>query len=607
MRTRWIELIDAARLERRFSKDEIFEFYLNQVPFAHEVRGMVSESEALFDRSLSLLTKKELLCLAVLIRAPSGFEPVTPAQKRALERRVIGLAKSLLEQGELSQQEFDAMVSSEVRFSNHKAGSVPAEHFLQFVARTDTRPRTPSERIRTTLDSETQRKVSAILKARLQDMKSRNVSSGAVLAVDNESGEVRVWAGESTDRAVREIDPILTPRQPGSALKPFLYTIALEKGWTASTILDDAPLAKAVGIGLKQYRNYSGTHYGPIPLRAALGNSLNIPAIETIDFIGRDTFYRRLHALGFTSLVQSPDFYGDGLALGNGEVTLYELVRAYLVLANRGRSKPIKMIDEPVTLGSFSNNQLFSEDAVSLMGHILSDPYARRLEFGVGSLLSFPVQTAVKTGTSTDYCDAWAVGYSARYTVGVWMGNLNRSPMIEITGSLGPALILRAVFAELERKGDSRPLYLSPNLVQRKICRITGKLAGDHCPTVSEWYRKGAAPTEPCTGEHEASTTKKKPQDIEGPHIVLPTPGLRLAKDPRIPDELQMFPLTISTNRPPQSVSWIVDGSLVSTTGEGITKFLWPVSRGDHEVKASIVLGTGHDRIETDPIRFYVR
>ncbi len=176
-----------------------------------------------------------------------------------------------------------------------------------------------------------------------------------------------------------------------------------------------------------------------------------------------------------------------GLALGNGEITLLELVQAYTVLARQGTYRPLKflMAEEP---RPEDTRRIYSAETASLIGNILSDPEARRLEFGNGSLLRFPVQTAVKTGTSSDYRDAWAVGFNHDFTVGVWIGNLDHDATDGITGANGPALILRSVLAELNRYQDTRPLYLSPRLVKAEICRDTGLKADGHCTSLSEWF-----------------------------------------------------------------------------------------------------------------------
>jgi penicillin-binding protein 1C len=235
---------------------------------------------------------------------------------------------------------------------------------------------------------------------------ANEVTNGAVLIVDHLSNEVLAWVNGgnlSEDWPGSRLDGVTTPRQPGSALKPFLYALALEKGWTAATLIDDSPLAMPVGSGLHSYRNYSRVHYGSVRLRVALGNSLNIPAVRTAQFIGPANFLERLTRLGFRSLSQHPDYYGDGLALGNGEVTLLELVQAYASLARQGVFRPLETV---LHAPEETPRRVFSEEVSTLIANILSDPEARRLEFGHGNLLRFPVQTAVKTGISA----AWDAG-----------------------------------------------------------------------------------------------------------------------------------------------------------------------------------------------------
>lgn len=234
-------------------------------------------------------------------------------------------------------------------------------------------------------------------------------------------------------------------------------------GWTAATMLDDAPLEEAVGFGLHAYHNYSRNHYGLISVREALGNSLNIPAVKTLHTIGTENFLHFLDRIGIKSLAAHPNQYGGGLALGNGELSLFELVQAYTVMARMGDYKPLSVLENEY-LANHSQSVL-SEDVAGVITHILSDPGAREKEFGRNSVLNFSEPAAVKTGTSRDYRDAWALGFNDKFTVGVWMGNLDYTEMHEVTGSSGPALVLRSVFTELNRNRDVRPLFLSPQLI----------------------------------------------------------------------------------------------------------------------------------------------
>ncbi|MCP5111845.1 MAG: penicillin-binding protein 1C, partial [bacterium] len=450
------------------------------------------------------------------------------------------------------------------------------------------------------LDGSLQKRVQQLLDSQIASLASRRVADGAALVVDHRTDEVLAWvnAGGFSDRAGGHIDKVLMRRQPGSALKPFAYALALERGWTAATLIDDAPLIESVGHGLHSFRNYSRHYYGPIRLREALGNSLNVPAVLAAQFTGRSELLERLHLLGFESLTQHPDFYGDGLALGNGEVTLFEMVQAYAALARAGEFRRLVWhLDDFGPRG----RTVFSPEVSSVIAHILSDPGARRREFGASSVLNLPVQTGVKTGTSNDYRDAWALGFSDRYTVGVWMGNVDQRPMHEVTGSLGPALVLRAIFAELRRHQQSKPLFVSRKLVPRHICTKTGELASERCPTVPEWFRPDRAPRVKCTAhtDHQDHARKAPTAPVR---LESPTPGLHIALDPRIPDELEGFAFRISAGPDPRRVEWILDDEVIAAT----PTFLWRPTRGTHTARARVWI-MDREPIETDPVPFVVK
>jgi len=592
--SRWLEGIEAGRLEAKFSKSEIFEFYLNQVPYAGRRRGVSQAARYFFDRDPDTLSFKEMLALVVMVRAPSRLD--VRNKPDGLARSIGGLAARLLKGGIIDAAGY-AMIGTDALEIKTADLSVQADHFVhhlfQISAPADRRNRL---RLQTTLDSGLQHTVQTILDNRLKDLKAQGAANGAVLIIDHQRNEVLAWVNSGsclTEIPESWIDAVTTPRQPGSTLKPLLYALALERGWTAATLVDDQPLAEAVGRGLHAYHNYSRTYYGPLRVREALGNSLNIPAVRAVQFVGVAMFLDCLHDLGIRSLEQHPDFYGDGLALGSGEVTLLELVQAYTALAGQGIYRPLKyLMDEVPRQGA---RRIFSAETASLIGSILSDPEARRLEFGGGSLLRFPVQTAVKTGTSSDYRDAWAVGYNACFTVGVWIGNLNHRATDGITGSNGPALILRTVFAELNRHRETRPLYLSPRLVKTEICRDSGLPADGRCPAVSEWFVPGTEP-------------KSRPsRSPEAPPVYLqyPTPGLQLAMDPRIADDQEAFVFRLANLNTNSEVNWYVDGKLAATTPGA--EYLWPLQRGVHSVNARITRDDTGQSQETPRVSFTVK
>ncbi|MGD8293776.1 MAG: transglycosylase domain-containing protein [Desulfobacterales bacterium] len=593
--SRWLEGIEAGRLEKVFSKKDIFEFYLNQIPYAGQRRGLVQAARDFFDRDLDTLSFKEMLALVVMVRSPVRLD--VRKNPTALARSTMQLAGRLFKYGVLDKGQHASLCQADIRI---REASLPvtADHFVQYLQQMQP-PATfrSSGRWRTTLDTGVQHIVQTILDHRLMDLKNRGARNGAVLVVDHWQNEVLAWANSGAhhkDVASSWFDAVITPRQPGSTLKPFLYALALSKGWTAATLVDDSPLSEPVGRGLHAYHNYSRMHYGLIRVRQALGNSLNIPAVRAIQFVGVESFLDCLHQLGIRSLQQHPDYYGDGLALGNGEITLLELVQAYTVLARQGIYRPLRFLMDEIPRQEDSN-RIFSAEIASLIGNILSDPEARRLEFDDGSLLRFPVQTAIKTGTSSDYRDAWAIGFNHGLTVGVWIGNLDHEATEGITGANGPALVLRSIFAELNHHRESRPLYLSPLLVKAEICRDTGLTADGNCASTSEWFVAGSGP-----GTKTVSAENAQPVFLRHP-----SEGMQLAMDPRIPDDQEAFVFKLANLPHYQPVDWYVDGRWVASTSGG--KYLWNLQPGPHTVSASVPQTDSGACITTPEVNFLVK
>jgi len=590
--SRWIEGWEARALERRFTKDEILEFYLNEVPYAANRRGVQQAASYYFARDLGTLSRKEMLALAVLVRAPTRFDLLRDpsASEGAIER----LADALVEGGVLPLAERDGVLAAPLVLESPRL-AVAAPHFMQHArAELLASGAAVAPKVATTLDARLQATVQRLLDERMRHLQSQQVGNGAVLAVDHTTGEVLAWVvagGGDADGPASYIDAVTTPRQPGSALKPFLYALALDRGWTAAETIVDEPLIEQTSGGLHSYQNYSRRFYGPVALRDALGNSLNIPALKTLQYVGTERYLATLRDLGFDGLTNHPDFYGDGIALGSGAVTLLELVQAYAALANGGIYRPLATLAND--RGVAAPRRVYSAEAASLVANILSDPDARALEFGRDSVLSFPVQTAVKTGTSSDYHDAWAVGFDYRYTVGVWMGNLDRTPSDGVTGSIGPALVLRSVFAELTRSADTRPLYLSPLLARQSVCvPMPLRRDTDECLRRDEWFMRG---TEPAAGARTAAAVPIR--------FSRPTPGLQLAYDPRLPAAAQQFEFALQGVESTDRVVWEVDGREADAAA---ATYRWPVAKGDHRVAATVWRG---DVVLADlrPVEFLVK
>mgnify|MGYP000848163638 CR=1 FL=1 len=608
--SRWLEGLEAAELERRFTKNDILEFYLNQVPYERRRRGILQAAQLYFGRAPSTLRPAEILALAVLVRAPALLS--RPQRGDELQRAVWRLATRLSSAtaDEVTKRR-DLLVTLPPPAALHLP--VAADHFLRYVQGQEMAGADAAV-VRTTLDPALQARVQEHLQQHLDTLRRFDVHNGAALVVDHQRDEILCWvsaAHREAEHPSQWLDGVTSPRQPGSTLKPFLYALALDSGYTAATLLEDAPLSGQVGDGLHPFRNFSRRHYGPLRLRQALGNSLNVPAILAIRHTGVDNFLQRLHQAGMNSLHFPAEHYGEGLALGNGEVTLLELVGGYATLARGGLFRPLHASDNGPTNGR-GRLAVFSPEAASLIADILADPQARRLEFGDGSILRFPVETAVKTGTSNDHRDTWALGFDSRYTAGVWMGNLDGRSTLGLTGAGGPALILRAIFAELQRQGEPRPLWRSPRLARHLICLESGAKAGAHCPRGEELFMPGTAPEGPCPLAHEtgsatlATATRGKSQGNE-PQLLQPTPHLLLAMDPHIPDHLEAYALRLSPDQGAThgEVEWLVDNRVVGISPPGEDSFLWHLSPGNHQAMARV--HRGKDVLESAAVAFTVR
>ncbi len=607
---KWLEGVEAMQLERNYSKADILEFYLNQLPYAANRRGVLQAARYYFDRDLSTLTHKEILALAVLARAPSSYDlyrhvrkssSTTPEKSLANATAKTNLAINRLAEFLYQQQQLSATELAEIKQEPFNlqtpAPPVNASHFVNYVRQHFPAAAKPGESLRTTLDANVQNTVQNIVDDRLKNLENLGVHNAAVLVVDHRSGQILAWVigGANSGNSSRpvpgyKIDAVTAPRQPGSALKPFLYTLALEAGWTPATIIDDSPYSEAIGNGMHRFKNYSSGYYGKVTLREALGNSLNIPALHTIRFVGAGKYLATLHALGFTSLNKSADIYNEGLALGNGEVSLLELVQAYATLANHGIFQPLHFLLDHDS--SRRPQRIFSDEAASLIANILSDSAARRLEFGENSVLNLPVQTAAKTGTSTDYRDAWTVGFNYRYVVGVWMGNLDRNPMNGVTGVIGPALVMRSIFADLNQNQQTAALYLSPKLIAENICIKTNSESG--CLPSTEYFINGTQPS-PSAGSKTPESSSIK--------FTLPTPGLQIAIDPRIPQAQQKLKFQLNGVAAGSEVAWVLNGKILGKTHSDY--YLWPLQKGKHQLSAAI---NNQGQIkELSPISFLVK
>ena len=504
-----VEMWHALRLEISLSKDEIITQYLNRIPYGNQTFGINAASRFYFDKPPSHLSLAEAAFLAGLPRGPSIYNPhrhYPLAQKRQQE-----VLQRMLNKGMITQEEYRRafkeplnLVAPEISFR--------APHFCDFVlSRISLKERENISSIRTTLDYQLQKDVEILLKNYVQSLKKWEVTNAAVLVMDNERSEVLCFVGSADffdPYHSGQVSAVTSLRQPGSALKPFTYALALEQGMTPATLISDTEIhIRTKGIDYAP-RNYDGKFHGLVRLREALACSYNVSAVKVLEEIGMESLLHRLKKLGFESLNKGADYYGFGLTLGSGEVTLLELARAYSTLARSGVFKKEEIFLEIKDIQGRTKSFLephslpvFSPQISSLITNILADKDARIPAFGEGSCLSLPFPCAVKTGTSGNFRDNWTLGYTPYYTVGVWVGNFDGKPMRNVSGVSGAGPLFRDIMLLLEKREKRRNFNFTipEGLIEVYVCPQSGMLVGSSCPgKIKEIFIKGTEPKEVC-------------------------------------------------------------------------------------------------------------
>jgi penicillin-binding protein 1C len=501
----------AMRLERMMDKNEILEQYLNRAPYGNQLFGIQAASKYYFDKPASDLTIAESAFLAALPNSPTLLNPYQH-YKRAVARQHLVLER-LFTQQKISPEENDRALKQPIPviLPNMK---FKAPHAVEMVySRIKDIPQISS--VKTTIDASIQHDVHWIVKDHLEQLKERNVTNASVVILDNRTGEIRTMLGSSdyfNDAVLGKINGTVALRQPGSSVKPFTYGTAMEAGYTPATMLADIPTSIPNDGGDYVPENYDREYHGPVLLRTALACSYNIPAVRVLHSIGVEALYQRLQSAGITSLTESPKHYGFGLTLGNAEVTLLELTNAYRAIANAGELTPMRLLSSAVTINGLSTvtsplsietqsaRTVFTPEIAYLLTDILSDHSARRPAFGKNFAFSFPC--AVKTGTTKDYKDNWTVGYTTEYTVGVWAGNFNASPMRKVSGVSGAGQIFTDIMNMLAVKyGAVGKEFVRPaSLIPLRVCARSGKRMNGNCDRGrTEYFVKGMLPEEQCS------------------------------------------------------------------------------------------------------------
>ncbi len=581
----------ALALERRWSKDEILETYLNRVVYRGELRGVAAAAAFVFGKAPHGLDDAESLILAALVQNPNA--DVATVTRRAA-RLAGAMGKSAGAMGKSAgamSRSAGAMGTSGDAIGNTgdatstsvdaAALAAAAAHLDAPAVRTGAADLAPHlahrllagahAPVASTLDAGVQRVARDALQRALLALRGRNVEDGAVLVVDNASGDVLAWVGGSgaLSRA-RFVDTVRAPRQPGSTLKPLLYGLAFERRLlTPASLVEDTPLALAVAGGLYRPRDYDQQFRGLVSARTALASSLNVPAVRTLGLVGGDAFVAMLHDLDFTAATESGDYYGPALALGGADVTLHELVGAYRMLANGGVWSPLHVTPEAADTPAPAPRRVLSAAAAFQVTDVLADRESRSTTFGLESALATRFFTAVKTGTSKEMRDNWCLGFSERYTVGVWVGNASGAPMHDVSGVTGAAPVWLEVMSYLHRATPSTAPPPPAALVAARVA-----FPDEVEPARQDWFVRG---TEPAGATALAGGVAALAAGMV--RIVAPVDGTIVALDPDIPEDRQRVPLELAGTVP--GLRWRIDDADLGPAA-GLT--LWEPIGGTHTV-----------------------
>jgi penicillin-binding protein 1C len=539
---KWNQAQAALALERTWTKPQVLEAYLNLTSYRGELSGIDAAARALFGKAPAGLDARDAAILVALQRGPNAPAP-TVAQRAC--------AVAAIAAPELSCEDVraSAMIALSGAYRLPQRDNL-APHLATRLLKT------PGARVTTTLDADLQRYAIGVLRDHLAELADRGVADGAIVVLDNASGGVLAWVGSSGELSTAaQVDGVIALRQAGSTLKPFLYAQAIDSGLlTAASLADDSPIAIATERGAYIPQNYDRSFRGIVSVRTALASSLNVPAVRTIELLGVDRFYDTLRQLGLQSLTEPADYYGASLALGAADVALLTLANAYRTLANGGVWSATHVIAPPDATALRSDeadqHRVYGTPAAFIVSDILSDRAARATSFGLENALATRVWSAVKTGTSKDMRDNWCVGYTSRYTVGVWVGNFSGAPMKDVSGVTGAAPIWRDLVHRLHAEVPSTRPNAPAGALRRRV-------AFD--PAVEderfEWFLRG-------TEVALVRGNSADPQSIGAtPTIRYPAPDTIIALDPDIPAARERVTFSASASLP--GLRWRIDADVL--------------------------------------------
>ncbi|MBB5037573.1 penicillin-binding protein 1C [Prosthecobacter dejongeii] len=593
------EALAALRLEREWTKEQILTRYLNQVSYGNRFHGAEAAARQYFGKSAASLTAPEALFLAALPRAPTRYNPWRhPAE--AGQRYQFALGR-LQDAGVLTAAEREQWRTPPTVLPRQPT-VILASHFVQHLQRQH--PHLAGT-VRTTLDLSLQARVESIVARHLRRLTLHQARDAAVLVLNHQTGAIRAWVSASLSKTGQgQINGVTLPRSAGSILKPFLYLQALDRRLiTAATLLPDTPDAIRSEYVDYDPKNYDQRFWGPVRMREALANSLNVPAVLTLARVGARAALNGLHDAGIHTARGLED-YGAGLILGNAEVRMLDVTAAFGTFANHGT------LSQPVCLQGESprHRVIASPSAADILADVLSDNDARRKSFGPFTPLAFENRRiACKTGTSSGFRDAWTLGATAQHCVGVWIGNFSGAPMRELASVTGPAPLWRDIMNQVLTLDPSLPpLVESAALRPREICAVTGLLPTAASPSrVQEWFLPGTEPEADADSYYQArpngppQLTLPSTYELwcasshnylgaavsagEPLNIVSPRQGAQFIIDPHLPRSRQKLELR-AIGAQGQPLEWWLNHAPLATSPPGQT-LTWPLVRGAHHLE----------------------
>ncbi|MEW6350805.1 MAG: penicillin-binding protein 1C [Thermodesulfobacteriota bacterium] len=497
-RSKIVEALESLKMEWQLSKDHILELYMNLSPMGGNIKGWGLASRVYLEKDVAHLSLPEAAALAAVPRSPARLSPRTARGRAALQEEKKRVLSRMLRLGHISGEDFSLTAGAEVRF--HRT-SLPLEapHLVDMVAKT-----APNEhnQVRTTIDLDMQHMLEQVLQSHRSRLARLGIRQACALVVSADRAQILAMVG-SLGYGPKDsgyVNGVLMTRGVGSTLKPFLYALALDKGLTAASEIPDTFRTYPTPRGDYLPFNADRRTYGPVTVRVALGNSLNLPAVKTLRFVGVPEFREFLVRAGMLA-EESPsaDHYGLGLAIGNMEAGLLKVVQAYTAPARRGVFRSVVWLADQQA----QETPMFSPEAAYIIGDILSDPTSRLLTFGNPDWLDFPYPVSVKTGTSTNHRDSWAMGYTAQHIVGLWAGNFDGSPGYGASASKVCGPILKAILGRIYGMGTPGRVPRPPAIREVSVCWMSGKPASPGCDhAYMELFAGRPSDTDRCVMNH---------------------------------------------------------------------------------------------------------